>query len=498
MFVQPVGRRRRPSRLADSRRSRWARPGVALALWGCLAGAPAQGAALPPADECPLLGGAPGAGPNQDAVPIRLRQGMRLAFSDLLRLRTLLPEEIWRNRDQFFHEGMRMVIGPCHRRYPVPGFFSDATEKFAGRASIDSRGNLTGYVAGLPFAPAQIDSEAPDAAIRWAWNLEHRYRGGGTVGTFRIVDLPSNIGGEQRYRGTFFFVPTRHRADLASTDYAVPGSEDKLWIAGGRFLEPFNARHLAWRQVRPAAVHQRFTEPDDTFVYVPSLRKVRRSATAWIDGLFMPRYRVGGPSIGSGSLGVAGGGGVNPAGAEAIHVTEDLGRGFAGLALRPNAYVWRLRGFREVLAPINTARSGYPGLPGRNFGPSGLSVGSDRWEVRYAVVLEGAIRERGKSFETMILYMDYQTQQPLYVITRRRRGLVEVGVIVHRFSGDIASYPSLPDGGRALVFDPVLESFYAAAGGGGWRRESYDLVSVPLGRAELRRLTTSDHLSRGH
>ncbi len=495
MLDQPVGRR--PSRLAQARPSCLARHTIALALWGCLAASQALAAGLPPEDECPLLGGAPGAGPNEDAIPVRLSEGMMLAFSDVLRLRTLLPPEIWRNRDQFFHDGMRMLIGPCHRRYPIPGFFRDATEKYAGRASIDSRGNLKGYVAGLPFAPAQIDPEDPDAAVRWAWNLEHRYRGGGTVGKFRIVDLPSSIGGEQRYRGTFFFVPTRHRADLASSDYAVPEANESLWIAGGRFLEPFNARHLAWRQVRPAAVHDRFSEPDDTFVYVPSLRKVRRSATAWVDGMFTPRYRVGGGQIGSGSLGVAGGG-VRPAAAEALHVTEDLGRGFVGLALRPNAYVWRIRSFREVLAPINTARSGYPSHPGRNFGPSGLSVGSDRWEVRYAVVLEGSIRERGRNFETMVVYMDYQTQQPLYVTTRRRRGLVEVGVMVHRFSGDIDTYPYLPDGGRALVFDPVLESFYSAADGGGWRRESYDLVSVPLDAPTLRRLTSSDHLARGH
>ena len=31
----------------------------------------------------------------------------------------LLPPEIWRNREQFFHDGMRLEIGPCHRRYPV-------------------------------------------------------------------------------------------------------------------------------------------------------------------------------------------------------------------------------------------------------------------------------------------------------------------------------------------------------------------------------------------
>ena len=88
---------------------------------------------------------------------------------------------------------------------------------------------------------------------------------------------------------------------------------------------------------------------------------------------------------------------MNPGSADAIHVTENLRRGFTGIAHRPNAYAWRVRGYREVLAPINSARSGYPAHPDRNFGPSGLSVGSDRWDVRYAVILEGAARERASA-----------------------------------------------------------------------------------------------------
>ena len=114
-------------------RLRGIRLAVGVALWGCVAAGVASGAGLPPEDECPLIGGTPGSGPNRDAVPTRLSEGMTLSFSDLLQLRTLLPEQVWRNRDQFFHEGMRMLIGPCHRRYPVPAFFTRASEEFAGR-----------------------------------------------------------------------------------------------------------------------------------------------------------------------------------------------------------------------------------------------------------------------------------------------------------------------------------------------------------------------------
>jgi hypothetical protein len=168
--------------------------------------------------------------------------------------------------------------------------------------------------------------------------------------------------------------------------------------------------------------------------------------------------------------------------------------------MRPNAYVWRVLGEREVVAPINGSQPGYPIVQNRNFGPSGLSVGNDRWDVRWAVVLQGAARERGRAFDLLTLYVDYQTQQPLYVVTKQRNGrLVDVGILVHRFSGDVWSYPPWPTGEKALVFDPVGAVFFDAAdGGSGWRREAYGLVSVPPSEHKLRRYLSPHFLTRGH
>ena len=156
---------------------------------------------------------------------------------------------------------------------------------------------------------------------------------------------------------------------------------------------------------------------------------------------------------------------------------------------------------REVLAPINVSRVGFPKNQNRNYGPSGLSAGSDRWEVRYAVVIQGSLIERGREFDLLTLYIDYQTQQPLYYITKRRRGglLTEAGILLHRFSGDQIQYPNLPSGEEAYVFDPVAAVFFEASdGGSGWRRESYDVRSLPPSSNELRRLTSPGYLDRGH
>ena len=477
-------------------RMRW------LAAWLASAALAAPAAAEPPPEgTCPALTATPGAGPGEDAVMMRLPEGATVEHASLLALRHLLPEEIWQLRHAFFHDGMRLEIGPCHRRYPTAAFYAEATEKFAGKSRVDADANLHGYVAGLPFPPATIDPKAPDAGVRWAWNLDKRYRGSGPTGGFRLVDFPSRMGGVMTYAGTFFLLQTRERADLAASAYALPGSDESLWIAGGRFDEPQDARHLAWHQIRSSEADESYTDGDQTFVYVPTMRKVRRSATHWVDGIFTPRYRVSGDG-GGGAIPIGGGEygpetSINPTSAESAQVSEYLRRGFASLALRPNAYVWRVLGEREVLAPLNSSHSGYPFDKERNFGPSGLSIASDRWDVRQAVVIEGLARFQDQ-FKTQTIWIDQQTQQPLYLIRRGERGrIIDVGIAVHRFSGDVVNYPEFSENVKANVFDPVAEVFYVMADDSGWRRESWSVKSIPTEDSVQRRFTSTDFLMRG-
>jgi hypothetical protein len=473
----------------------------ATLLLALVAAGPAS-AGLPPEGHCPTVGVSPG-GVGTDAVPQRLQEGSRLSYGMLAQLRDLLPREIWQNRQVFFYPGMQMLIGGCHRRYPFPRFWTEATRELHDGVQLDAEGNLRGYRAGLPFPPQNIDPRSPDTGVKWAWNLEHRFRGAGPFGSFRIADIPGREGNVLTYRGFFFFYQTRHRADLAATDYTVPGSDEGLWAAGGRFLEPFNARHLAWLQIRPEEAHEDYDVSDRTFVYVPTMRKVRRAATNWVDGMYVPRYRVAGDS-GGGGIPIGGdpwagpSGAINPGAAESVHQTENLPRGFTALALRPNAYVWRFRGEQEVLAPLNVTRLGYPMEPDRDFGPYGLSIATDRWDVRWAVVIEGRIRVRNHDFETLTLYIDYQTQQPLFAITKASKGrILDVGMPVHRFSGDVVNYPGWANGERASVFDPVAEIFYRVADDTGWRRESYNVRSTPAEERIRRRFTSTDFLIRG-
>jgi hypothetical protein len=480
------------------------RPFVAAGcFWiGALAFAPLALAGPPAPGTCPSLSRP--TGDHEDATAVPMREGQSLTIADLYALEKLIPSEIWRFRDTFFYEGMRLEIGGCHRDYPPTAAYQKATTANAGTARIDEDGNLHDYRAGRPFPEASIDMQAPDAAVRWVWNFEHRERGAGPVGSFRIVDFPGKIGTAQTYQGSFFLVQTSHRADRPEDDYEAEVGGNNQWVAGGRFDEPFDARHLAWRQMRPDDAAENYKEPDDTFVYVPTMRKVRRAATAWIDGVYAPRYLVagveqagGGVPFGSNEFGPAGS--IQPTAGLSAAATENLRRGFVGLAIRPNAYEWRLVGEREVLAPINANVLGYPDNPNRSYGPSGLSVASDRWDVRWAVVVEGRAKQIVENVGYVKLWIDWQTGQPLfYTSDRANKRPLDVGILVHRWSGDRTDYPDWPGVGRIELFDPVAAVFLdAASGRAGWRRESYDLLSIPIDPKKLRKMTTVDSLSAG-
>lgn len=486
-------------------RTRAHRRALALAAACAALVAPGTAAAGPVPDEgdCPAITGLPGPDGEEDASAVPLKEGMRLRRDSLLALRRLVPEEIWRYREHFFHDGMVLEIGPCHRRYAVNDFYVEATERFRGKARVDRKGNLEKYRAGLPFPPETLDPADDGSGVRWAWNVAQRFRGAGHRGSFRITDFPSRVGGVQVYEGSWFLLLTRHRSDLPEQDYALEDLDRYAWVAGGEFVTPFNVRHLAWRQFRPADVHEDYEEPDDKFVYVPTMRKVRRAASAWSDGIFLPRYSASGDAGGGGmqfgNTFDGSGGTIQPTAALSVAVTEDMRRGFTGVSLRPNGYVWRTLGERDVLAPLNVTRMGYPEEPERNWGHSGLSIASDRWDLRRVVVIEGAVRDRSRqSHHVVTIYVDVQTQQPLFWITRGdRRRFLEVGILAYRYTGDVAHYPIWPDSSPTQVFEPVAAVFLDAADGGGWRRESYDLVSTPVGEDERVEMTNTAVLSRG-
>ncbi len=416
----------------------------------------------------------PDTGPGaQDVVPPAWRPGERVAFDSFERLRGWLPEEVWERRDLFFFEGMLLEVGPCYRRYPAPAFFADATLANAGKATVDAAGNLSGYAGmGLPFAPESIADDAPDAGLRWAWNYRYRYQGSGFRGAFRITELTRGGRGVMSFLGELFFVPL----------HGVPGGpgegRDDRFVAGGSFSAPDSARGLAWRQFQKTAAESDYLATDDVFVYLPGQRKVRRAPPQQGEGVYLPSYTRG-RSVDNTGMTLSDQ--MSDVGNPAISAAEPIRRGFVGLVIRPNAYAWTFDGVRDVLAPANGKARGYPSDDARNYGPSGLSLASDRWELRRAVVLRGVRKDLEGSVKSVSLWIDGLTQQPLYWISSRGNGAVyEVGIFTSRFSADDLIDPKWAGSGSGFgVMLPVAQSFAVAGQGGGWLRESYALRTDP-------------------
>jgi len=477
--------------------ARWL--GLVLGLLVVTSSATAE---LPTEGRCPGEANERVGGDAIDATRAPLRTGTVIEHGALASLRSLLPNEIWQHREVFFFDGMHLTIGACHRRYATSRSFAAASVAYAGRARLDAEGHLIDHVAGLPFAPESIASTAPDAGARWAWNLERRYRGAGPIGSFRLLDLPdprvlASRTSAQVFEGDFFFVQTGARADLSS--HQVGNARSNIWVAGGSFQEPPDARHLAWRQFRALESSSDAGRVDEVFLYLPDLRKMRRAAGARSEGMFVPRYRAGGHGNARAVPYGQGGrlGSIEAGHASTLAVGEDIGRGFTGLALRPNAWSWQLVEERELIAPLNARTEGWPLRDGRNHGLSGLSLASDTWDVRWAIAIEGRAKHTDAPFPRVTHWVDAQTAQPLYVIQRAASGSVrEIGVLAHRYSADVARYPAFPSGEPANAFDPVAAAFLTLPSGG-WRRESWDARSVPLDDAELRALISTDALTRG-
>ncbi|MFI5314862.1 MAG: DUF1329 domain-containing protein [Myxococcota bacterium] len=429
----------------------------------------------------------------QDVVPSAFKPGERIQIKDLGRLVGWLPDEVWERRDQFFFEGMDLEIGPCYRRFPVPAYFAEATAAGAGHAKLDDAGNLLEFSgAGMPFASESLDEAAADLPLRLAWDYRYRYQAAGFRGDFRITQITKGGRDLEQYSGSFFFLPL----------HGVPGGSDdpkQRFAAGGAFDKPETARGLAWRQYQPTSVERDYTVTDEVFVYLPDERKVRRAPPQSAEGVYLPSFTRA-RSVGNVGFSLPEAQATD-VGNPAIAATEPLRKGFVGLLIRPNAYTWTLGGAKDVLAPANVRASGYPPDPSRNFGPSGLSLASDRWDLRRALVLEGQRKSSEGEVASISLWIDALTFQPLYWISRRSNGAIyEVGIFAHRFSADDRVSAQWKGNGAGFgVMIPVAQSFTVAGEGGGWRREAYILASEPPSGAEAAGYLSVQGLQRkGH
>lgn len=162
------------------------------------------------------------------------------------------------------------------RPMAVPKEYDGATGRYSGEVRLGSNGDLFNYVAGLPFPDIHLTD--PQIGLKMAWNFYWRwigddYRTGGGTGKGKIIRYAiEKDGSERRADVLHHVIKTRGRVTLDS----------KPWIDG--------YEHIDWMQLRAdeyprdtagtTTLEIRYADPkreDDLYIYVPSIRRVRRA-----------------------------------------------------------------------------------------------------------------------------------------------------------------------------------------------------------------------------
>jgi hypothetical protein len=356
-------------------------------------------------------------------------------------LRGLIPAEIFPYAIEDF-DGLQMTVTETADYPPHPAYV-EATARHACKTSLDDDGNLVGYVAGQPFPYSKWAQEAtghacdlspddPRFALKLAWNVNYRWQGPGHNYPHWGFSYMRNRGkdlwrlGQGEYRRTYF----SHRADLLAETGSAELEEgtDVEWAEFFDVKDPFDLRGTMF-------LLYRYTDPgkeDDTWAYVPSLRRVRRVATTQkSDSLLGTEFTL-----------------------------EDFAL-FSGYVLDQK---WEYMGEQVLLAVMNSDRKCFPASMGGDvdqrvigmsrlgsreewgacrWGPYGaLPFVDEKWEKRVLFQLDDIPLQKGHPYSRKKIWYDRETMVGKYAITYDRAGEpYKILATVHGWSED-SSHPS--------------------------------------------------------
>jgi hypothetical protein len=414
------------------------------------------------------------------------KQGDVITLEKIKQLKPFLPPEFWANRDFFFYEGMQLQIGPSYRNYGPPDVYNRATERFRGQARIGPESSLQNYTAGQPFPIDEIDCAGdPEAGAKIVWNFDYRWDGAGpsvgrrgSAGYFysywdRGEELPLY------YQGTSRFVYLSHRPEpqhLAENGGDVLKRERRKFAWGIEVDAPFDARGIKLITYRYKASDNPKAEStnDDTWVYVPTLRRVRRISTA------QRTDAVSGTDF----------------------TFDDL-FSFSGIVPQ---YEWKCLGETDILAPVNSQVKAFPYKRDHNFGPYGLSYADDNWELRHALKIRFLPNDSAHPYHHKDIYLDKQTLEPLYSFAYDHKG--ELWKIIwhnHRWSEDSVGqesareyYPGwegVPEPRDLIVVSDTIVNVQTGTGN---RIEFWDRSGTPLkSKGKMLRYIDIGRLTKG-
>jgi hypothetical protein len=403
------------------------------------------------------------------------QEGDVIGFDQVDKLRPFLPDEFWRNRDFFFYEGMQLTIGPTQADYTPSEQFEAATAKYKGQARIGPDDSLENYTAGRPFPIEAIDCEKdPQAGVKLMWNFQSGGGDGQASFFYSYWDR-----GEQLplyYEGTGQSVKLSHRIEpefLEKQGGDLFRGEKRKGAFGAEVVAPFDARgiQLLTYRYKDSDKPRAEARNDDTWVYVPTLRRVRRISTA------QRTDAISGTDF----------------------TFDDL-RSFNGIVPQ---YEWKCLGKRKLIGPMNSRVKAYPYVKDHNFGPYGLSYADDRWELRDVVVVRMTPKNQDHPYHHKDIYIDVQTMAPMYSFAYDQKE--ELWKIIwhnKRWSEDktltgdwFPGWPAVPKP-RAIVV--VSDTIVNVQTGTGNRIEFWDARGTPMAtKGKIRRYIDVGRLTKG-
>jgi Protein of unknown function (DUF1329) len=157
-----------------------------------------------------------------------------------------------------------------------PKEYIEATEKYASKVTLGTRGELVNYVAGRPFPT--LSASDPEAGLKLAWNFVKRwmgddYKDGGGTATGRAASYTIEKDGSERKSEVIRHeIRTRGRVTLDPKP-SFAGYDHIDWMVLRADEYPRDTSGTTTLEIR-------YMDPDredDLYVYVPSIRRVRRS-----------------------------------------------------------------------------------------------------------------------------------------------------------------------------------------------------------------------------